>query len=49
MKKFRMTLQWKFLLCIILIIFPTLGIIFTCAGIQSKKQADELVVNQARI
>jgi signal transduction histidine kinase len=48
-KKIRIPLQWKFLLCIVLIIFPTSGIIFTWAGIQSKKQSDELVVNQARI
>ena len=49
MKKFRITLQWKFFLCIVLIIFPTLGIIFTWAGIQNEKQSDEQVVNQARI
>jgi len=48
-KKFRVSLQWKFFLCIVLIIFPTLGIIFTWAGIQNKSQADEQVVNQARI
>jgi signal transduction histidine kinase len=48
-KKYRIPLQWKFLLCVVLIIFPTLGIIFTWTGIQSKKQSDELVVNQARI
>ena len=49
MKKFRVSLQWKFFLCIVLIIFPTLGIIFTWAGIQNKSQSDEQVVNQARI
>ena len=49
MKKFRLTLQWKFFLCIVLIIFPTLGIIFAWAGIQNKKQSDDQVVNQARI
>jgi signal transduction histidine kinase len=48
-KKFRISLQWKFFLCIVLIILPTLGIIFTWAGIQSKSQSDEQVVNQARI
>jgi signal transduction histidine kinase len=48
-KKFRLTLQWKFFLCIVLIIFPTLGIIFSWAGIQNKHQSDEQVVNQARI
>jgi signal transduction histidine kinase len=48
-KKFRVSLQWKFFLCIVLIIFPTLGIIFIWAGIQNKSQSDEQVVNQARI
>ncbi|NNL78538.1 MAG: DUF3365 domain-containing protein, partial [Desulfobacterales bacterium] len=49
MKKFQISLQWKFFLCIVLIIIPILGIIFTWAGIQSGKQANEQVVNQARI
>jgi len=48
-KKFRVSLQWKFFLCIVLIIFPTLGIIFIWAGIQNKNQSDQQVVNQARI
>ncbi len=49
MKKFHISLQWKFFLCIVLIIIPILGIIFTWAGIQSGKQANDQVVNQARI
>jgi signal transduction histidine kinase len=48
-KKFRLKLQWKFFLCIVLIILPTLGIIFAWAGIQNKNQSDDQVVNQARI
>jgi signal transduction histidine kinase len=48
-KKFQISLQWKFFLCIVLIIIPILGIIFTWAGIQSGKQANSQVVNQARI
>jgi signal transduction histidine kinase len=48
-KKFHVSLQWKFFLCIVLIIIPILGIIFTWAGIQSGKQANDQVVNQARI
>jgi signal transduction histidine kinase len=48
-KKFHLTLQWKFFLCIVLIIFPTLGIIFAWAGIQNKNQSDEQIVIQARI
>jgi len=48
-KKFRISLQWKFLLCIVLIIFPTLGIIFTWGGFQNKQQSDNQMVNQARV
>jgi signal transduction histidine kinase len=44
-----MSLQWKFFICIVLIIIPTLGIIFTWAGIQNEKQSNDQVVNQARI
>ena len=49
MKNTRFSLQTKFLLSIILIIIPTLGVIFTWAGIQSEKQATEQAINQARI
>jgi signal transduction histidine kinase len=48
-KKFHISLQWKFFLCIVLIIFPSLGIIFTWAGFQNEKQSIDQVVNQARI
>ena len=49
MNKFRVSLQWKFFLCLVLIIIPTLGIIFTWTGIQNEKQSNNQVVNQARI
>ena len=49
MKKFNLSLQMKFLLSIILIIVPVLGVIFTWAGIQNEKQATEQVLNQARV
>ncbi len=49
MKNLRISLQWKFFLCIVLIIIPTLGIIFTWTGFQNEKQSDLQVVNQARI
>ncbi len=49
MKNLQFSLQAKFLLCIILIIIPTLGVIFTWAGIQSERQATEQTMNQARI
>jgi signal transduction histidine kinase len=48
-KKFHLSIQAKFLLSIILIVVPTLGIIFTWAGIQNEKQAMDQVINQARI
>ncbi len=49
MKKLRLSLQMKFLLSIILIIVPVLGIIFTWTGIQNEKQAKEQVLTQARV
>ena len=49
MKRYHVSLQWKFFLCIVLIIFPTLGLIFAWAGVQNKNQSDDQVVNQARI
>ncbi len=49
MKKWHVSLQWKFLCCLILIIFPTLGIIFTWVAIQNEKQAVDQAVSQARI
>ena len=49
MKKPHISLQWKFFLSIVFIIIPILGIIFTWAGIQSGKQSNDQVVNQARI
>ena len=48
MKNIRFSLQAKFLLSITLIIIPTLGVIFTWAGIQSEKQATEQALNQAQ-
>ena len=49
MKKLHLSLQIKFLLSIILIIVPVLGIIFTWTGIQNEQQAKEQVVTQARV
>jgi len=48
-RKIHISLQMKFLLSIILIIVPVLGIIFTWASIQNEKQALEEVLNQARV
>jgi hypothetical protein len=49
MKKYRLSLQWKFLLSIALIISPTLGFIFIWSGIQYEKHTMDQVINQARV
>ncbi len=49
MRKFELSLQWKFFLSIVLIIVPTLGIIFTWTAVQHKKQSMDQVVNEARV
>ncbi|MBW1798152.1 MAG: DUF3365 domain-containing protein [Deltaproteobacteria bacterium] len=49
MRKFKLSLQWKFLLSITLIIFPTIGIIFIWEGMQHEKRAMDQIMNQARI
>ena len=49
MKKINISLQWKFFLCIALIIIPTLGIIIAWNGIQHEKQSNDQMLNQARI
>lgn len=49
MKKRHLSLQMKFLLSIIFIIVPVLGIIFTWFGIQNEKQAMNQVMDQARV
>jgi len=48
-KKIHLSLQMKFLLSIIFIIVPVLGIIFTWFGIQNEKQAMNQVMDQARV
>ncbi len=49
MKKVQISLQWKFFLCIALIITPILGIIIIWNGLQHEKQSNDQMVNQARI
>jgi len=49
LKRLHISLQMKFLLSIILIIVPVLGIIFTWTGIQNEQQAKEQVLTQARV
>ncbi|MBW1852458.1 MAG: DUF3365 domain-containing protein, partial [Deltaproteobacteria bacterium] len=48
MKKYQLSLYWKFFLVIALVVFPTLGIIFKVADIQYEKQAMDQVRDQAR-
>ncbi len=45
----RFSLQKKFLLSILLIITPIMGVIFTWAGIHTEHNATSQVINQARI
>ncbi len=49
MRRYHFSLQWKFLLTIVLVIVPILGIIFAWAGFQNEKQTMNQVINQARI
>ncbi len=49
MRKYNLSLQWKFLLSITLIIFPTIGIIFIWEGMQHEKRAMVQIMNQARV
>lgn len=49
MQKPRFSLQFKFLVVIILIVSPVLGAIFIWTGIQNEKNAMEQVINQARV
>ncbi|MBW1705940.1 MAG: DUF3365 domain-containing protein [Deltaproteobacteria bacterium] len=49
MRKLKLSLQWKFLLGITLIIFPTIGVIFIWEGMQHEKRAIDQIVNQARV
>ncbi|OQY57563.1 MAG: hypothetical protein B6245_16405 [Desulfobacteraceae bacterium 4572_88] len=49
MKKYHLSLQWKFLLSILLIISPVLGAIFIWAAIQSERHTVEQVTIRARV
>ncbi len=49
MKNYSHSLQWKFLLSIIVIVLPTLGLIFIWSGVQHEHQAMGQIVNEARV
>ena len=49
MKKRHISLQWKFLLTITLIVFPAMGIVFLWEGIQHRKRSMDQVIDQARV
>ena len=49
MRRLKLSLRHKFFLSIVLIIVPTLGIIFAWAGVRSERNATSQIVNQARI
>ncbi len=48
MRTYHLSLHWKFLLGIALVVFPILGIIFKVADIQYEKQAMDQIKDQAR-
>ncbi len=48
MRKYSLSLHWKFLLVIALVILPSLGIIFKVADVQYKKQVMDQVRDQAK-
>lgn len=47
--KVGFSLQLKFLLCITLIVFPLLGVIFVWNGVRAERTAKDQVLNQARV
>ena len=47
--RFKLSLQVKFFLSIVLIITPVLGLIFAYAGIRSERNATAQTINQARV
>jgi len=47
--KFRLSLQWKFLLVITVIVFPSLGGIFLWEGVQHEKQVKNQILSQATV
>ena len=49
MRRYKFSLQWKFLLFITLIIFPTIGIIFMWEGMQQEKRTMDQIMKQAMI
>jgi signal transduction histidine kinase len=49
LRNLKFSLQKKFLLSIVLIIVPVLGLIFAWAGIHNKHNTIEQVINQARV
>ena len=49
MRKLHLSLQWKFLLLITLIVFPTIGAIFVWEGMQHEKRAIDQIMNQAKV
>ena len=49
MKRLHLSLQMKFLLSIVFIVVPILGLIFVWTGIENENQAKEQVLTQARV
>ena len=49
MKRYKFSLQWKFLFIITLIVLPTLGAIFMWEGMAHEKRTMDQIVNQATV
>ncbi len=45
----NLSVQIKFFLAIVVVVFPVLGVIFTWIGIRSEQNATSQIVNQARV
>jgi len=48
-RRFILSLQQKFVLSIVLIIVPVMGVIFAWVGLRNERQARDQLINQARI
>jgi signal transduction histidine kinase len=48
-KRPQFSVQFKFFLVIVIVVFPIMGVIFTWVGVRSEQQAGAQIVNQARV
>jgi signal transduction histidine kinase len=48
-KRLKLSVQLKFFLVIVIVVFPIMGVIFTWVGVRSEQHASAQIVNQARV